>query len=269
MVSWIRLDDQFVDHPKIVGLSDSAFRLYIGGISYASRQLTDGILKRAVIKTLVGIRYPVKAARELVNAGLWEVCDDGWRIHDYLDYQPSAAEIKEKRRKRAASGARGGRQKSSSGAKQNGSNLLGVCLEHDRSKTEATANPIPSHPIPSQGGGEELQPWSGNEISSIDQLLQAVAKWGWVLPTAVKASDRGKCKRILDAGPVSTPEWQYAKGVTEDRCKTTTQRLAYFLSVIEGERQSYETSASQSSPNPKPDEPRGRGWQLYKKEEQP
>jgi hypothetical protein len=40
---------------------------------------------------------------ELVRVGLWEEVEGGYVIHDYTDWQPSAAEIEELSRKRAAS----------------------------------------------------------------------------------------------------------------------------------------------------------------------
>ena len=40
-------------------------------------------------------------AADLVRAGLWDEdsAGDGWRFHDWLDYQPSSEEVEEKRRK--------------------------------------------------------------------------------------------------------------------------------------------------------------------------
>jgi hypothetical protein len=33
----------------------------------------------------------------LVAAGIWETADDGYLIHDYLHYQPSKADVQERR----------------------------------------------------------------------------------------------------------------------------------------------------------------------------
>ena len=41
-MAWVRIHDDAMSHPKIVGLSDKAFRLWIWGLSYAQRHLTDG-----------------------------------------------------------------------------------------------------------------------------------------------------------------------------------------------------------------------------------
>jgi hypothetical protein len=50
---WSRLDDASIDHPKILGLSDKAFRLWVCSIVYCSRHLTDGRLNGVAI-TLLG-----------------------------------------------------------------------------------------------------------------------------------------------------------------------------------------------------------------------
>ena len=88
-MTWVRLDDQFADHPKVVGLSAVAFRLHVRAICYAARHETDGVIPAAfVIK---------RAATELVGAGLWEENPAGYIIHDYLEYNPSAASLRAKR----------------------------------------------------------------------------------------------------------------------------------------------------------------------------
>lgn len=100
-MTWVRLDDQFADHPKIVGLSASAFRLHVTAICYAARQETDGVIPRAaafVVKRIAG---------ELVAAGLWDAHPRGYVVHDYLDYNPSASELLSKRHAKRMAGAKG------------------------------------------------------------------------------------------------------------------------------------------------------------------
>ncbi len=41
-MTWIRLDDQFLAHPKIVGLSNDQLALWLAGIAYSNQQRTDG-----------------------------------------------------------------------------------------------------------------------------------------------------------------------------------------------------------------------------------
>jgi len=93
-VTWIRIDDGFVDHPKIVKLSLAAFHLHMAGLCYAARHATDGAVPKAALPGLNGTR---RDAAELVRAGLWDRADDGWTIHDYLMYNPSSDDVRRRR----------------------------------------------------------------------------------------------------------------------------------------------------------------------------
>jgi len=97
-MAWARIETGFRDHPKIVGLSDVAFRTWVLGLLYAVEHLTNGAVPRAVA-------YDRKAASELIAAGLWDTSDGGWQMHDFLEYQPSADQVRSQReaaRKRMA-----------------------------------------------------------------------------------------------------------------------------------------------------------------------
>lgn len=91
---WIRFEDNFPEHPKVLALSDAAFRLHVRAIGYAARHLTDGRVTSAAVRSLT---RRARLTAELVIAGLWEAVDDGFRIHDYLAYQPSKAEVQARR----------------------------------------------------------------------------------------------------------------------------------------------------------------------------
>lgn len=100
-MTWVRIDDLFPDHPKVIGLSDAAFRLFISGLCYANRYLTDGVVPLSISN-----RYGnSSSADELVEAGLWEADDSGYVIRSYDEYQPTKDKIEQKReatRKRVA-----------------------------------------------------------------------------------------------------------------------------------------------------------------------
>ena len=91
---WIRLEDNFPEHPKILALSDAAFRLHVRAIGYAARHLTDGCVRSAAFRSMTRRQ---SLATELIAAGIWEATDDGFHIHDYLAYQPSRTEVEERR----------------------------------------------------------------------------------------------------------------------------------------------------------------------------
>jgi hypothetical protein len=89
---WLRLDDAFVEHPKVIGLSDLAFRLHIKGLCYSSRYLTDGHVPETAVKDS-------KLTKELTRSGLWAKAEGGWLIHDFLEYNPSREQVLEDRRR--------------------------------------------------------------------------------------------------------------------------------------------------------------------------
>lgn len=94
--TWIKLDDQFPDHPKVVGLSDAGFATFVRGLCYCSRFQTDGAIPKPMLARGIGT---TKTSRELVAAGLWEATPDGWLVHDYTDHQRTSAEIEAEREK--------------------------------------------------------------------------------------------------------------------------------------------------------------------------
>lgn len=93
---WVKLDDAFPDHRKVDALSDGAFRLHVAGICFSSRSLTDGFIPKDRVARLAP---KVREAHicELVDADLWSPVVGGWSIHDYLEYNPSRAEVSERR----------------------------------------------------------------------------------------------------------------------------------------------------------------------------
>jgi hypothetical protein len=88
--TYIRVHDGLDEHPKVEPLSDAAFRLLMHSWFYCSRNRTDGQIKDAVWKK----RGTPKARRELIDAGLVEQHDGHVEMHDYLEHQRSAEEIR-------------------------------------------------------------------------------------------------------------------------------------------------------------------------------
>jgi hypothetical protein len=97
-VPWVRIDDSFFSHPKVVEAGAEASGLYVWALAYSSRHLTDGHVSPAWVAQVMGKRA-ARVAEALVTAGLWEVNGSGWVIHDYLTYNPTKAQVEDKRRK--------------------------------------------------------------------------------------------------------------------------------------------------------------------------
>jgi hypothetical protein len=94
---WIRLDDQFPDHPKVIAAGPMAAWLHVCGIGYCNRLLTDGLIPKGQVRKLADADDAMALATRLVEVGLWEEVEGGYRIHDFLDYQPSAEQVKAER----------------------------------------------------------------------------------------------------------------------------------------------------------------------------
>lgn len=142
-MAWVRLDDSFAEHPKLARAGPLAMAMQVAALCYANRNLTDGFVPRAVAPlllnldglylafpeagSLLGGEEPLAVswqavAESLVRAGLWEEEKGGYRIHDYLNYQPSreavmraregsarrAREFRQRRRQKNAAGGEGG-----------------------------------------------------------------------------------------------------------------------------------------------------------------
>ena len=93
---WVRIDENAMEHPKIAGLSDAAFRLWVTGLAYCQKFLTDGYISDVALR---GLRaYSLKRKAEIVRAGLWHECDAGVTVHDFPDWNDSRERVLAARR---------------------------------------------------------------------------------------------------------------------------------------------------------------------------
>jgi hypothetical protein len=92
---WVRIEEKALTHPKIVGLSDGAFRLWVAGLAYCQQHLTDGAIPFAIVRTLISMT--AKRVQELLAGGLWDRGEGGYRVHDYLIHNESRAVVLAKR----------------------------------------------------------------------------------------------------------------------------------------------------------------------------
>jgi hypothetical protein len=97
-MSWVRIDDHAHRHPKQLQAGPMACWLWVCGLSYCSEHLTDGYIPSAALPTFSIPRVDREAER-LVEVGLWEVTDSGYRVHDYHEYQPSKGQVTARRKR--------------------------------------------------------------------------------------------------------------------------------------------------------------------------
>jgi hypothetical protein len=104
---WTRLDDALLDHRKLLEAARllgkdgraKALGFYTASLLYSSKHLTDGKLSKAVIEDL---HISGQGIRALVTVGLWRRVGKTYVIHDYLEYNTPAADVRERRKKDAA-----------------------------------------------------------------------------------------------------------------------------------------------------------------------
>ena len=97
-MSWVKIDDQFSEHPKVIQAGPLASWLYVRGLCYSAKYLTDGFISDAVAKqlSLFG-ENQIDIRQILVDCRLWDLVDGGYVIHDYLDYNPTAEQVRAER----------------------------------------------------------------------------------------------------------------------------------------------------------------------------
>jgi hypothetical protein len=95
---WARLDDRIDENPKVLSVSIEARWLYVCGLTYAARTLSDGLVPAAALPRIAGdVPRVERRAAELEQVGLWERLPSGWQIHDWRVYNPPAEKVKEER----------------------------------------------------------------------------------------------------------------------------------------------------------------------------
>jgi hypothetical protein len=92
-VPWFRLDDKFHSHPKVIQAGNEATGLFVRCGTYAAEHLTDGYIPEHVA-LLYGSG---ELAETLVHAKLWRRTRGGYKMPDYLDYNPSAQQVDKER----------------------------------------------------------------------------------------------------------------------------------------------------------------------------
>lgn len=175
---WFKVDDSFFSNPKTAMLSDGATALWLRSGSWSAQQLTDGFIPARMVPMFRGSDDSV---RELCDVGLWERDDerDGYRFHDWSDYQPDGEEVDALRRKRSEAGKRGAdRRWKRKTVDENGKNgkTDGKCHGKPMAnawqadgKSMANSCPVPV-PVPDKKEKEEYSSSFSKETSADEYL---------------------------------------------------------------------------------------------------
>jgi hypothetical protein len=206
MSPWARFDDEFPDHPKVLAAGPLAAWLHVCAICYACRYLTDGFIPTGQVRRLADVEDPTLLVGRLVSSGLWEVVPGGYRVHDFLEYQPAKAGVEHEREltKKRTAEWRARQESKRNGVRDDVRDAVGDGVTHGVThgvrhgiRTGAPARPIPAHipdrpgdtppplpPSPQAGKGEALTEATDDDLELWERARDALTD-GW-LPSNVE-----------------------------------------------------------------------------------
>lgn len=163
---WVRLDEQYANHPKVRAVGPLGSAMQVAALCYVNTYLTDGFVPYSVMKSLidtssVGVwdesrsefraTYPHEVAAELVAAGMWIAVAGGYQIHDVDDYQPSKEQVLRDRQQKIDAGRKGGQARAqaiaSASAQADTKQPPKRDADRSSSKTVTEFKPVPE-PVP-------------------------------------------------------------------------------------------------------------------------
>lgn len=139
------------EHPKVLHAGDDGGWLYVCAIMWSKEHDTDGFIPEHVVSRLTGLKQPLKVVAKCVAAGLLEVADGGWAIHDYLEVQESSEARKAAGRKAAT--VRWERERAMRDASESHPNGTANAMRGRNTEEEEEEEEEKTPPDPPQAGG--------------------------------------------------------------------------------------------------------------------
>ena len=168
-MTWAKLDDCFPDHPKIVEAGPLGMAVHVAGICYCARYLTDGHITRKAARRLIDLDELgdiTQVIDTLVAVGLWITTADGYLINDFLEYNPSRADVEAQREKRTA-------------AAKKAANTRWGCEPQCESHANRIPDRIdmfmhPSRPVPSPSSSSDTYPQEPAAVADEERIEQVI-----------------------------------------------------------------------------------------------
>jgi hypothetical protein len=197
-LTWGKVDDQFHAHRKAKRAwkgHPRALGLHLLAMSYCAGQLTDGLVDDEFVdEKIPAARERDQVTAALVESGLWARETDGWRINDWHDYNPTRAEVLDRRRKDAE-------RKHARRHGESTKNPKGVRADSNGSPSDpsrAGAFPDPTRPDPTPEDPPCIPPKGGRHKDRV-KWEEAALKWARSL--GYTADDMTLLRAIRQAEP--------------------------------------------------------------------
>jgi hypothetical protein len=198
---WLRLDDRYPRHPKVAQAGVLAGWLDVCGMAYCAEYLTDGFIPESVVPALAdfsgvpGAPSVADLIERLLAVKRWERAEGGYRVHDYLDYNPSRQQrLKQLEAERAGKHA-GGRARAQ-GATRDAAG---------RFADPAEAPAPPQQPAGAAAGDATSSPASSNSSSPGGEEVAASSSSSPAPSPSPSEKKKGKKAERLDGAP---PDWK-------------------------------------------------------------
>jgi hypothetical protein len=114
-MTWVKLDDGFHGHPKVLAAGLAASGLFARALSYCGAYLTDGRVPSAWVAAQL-LDESDDLAQRLVDVGLWRRDGTAYVIPDFTDLNPSKVQV-EQQRAEGAERARKSRERRQKGGR--------------------------------------------------------------------------------------------------------------------------------------------------------
>lgn len=211
-MSWFRLDDRGAFHAKVVGAGNEAYGAWCRAGQWSCAYGTSGVLPRHMAMAIA----PDPVWERLITVRLLEAHEDGYLIHDFLEYNPTPEQVAEKRLKRSEAGQRGGLrsaesrriQATSKQTKQNSSKPeanIQANPKQTRSIGEGVACRVPQSPEPGHVT-ERVETSELGAVSPIDPSESKQTKQTASKPEAnAQASAQANSKQNSTPIPIPIP----------------------------------------------------------------
>lgn len=110
MSLYAKVDCDALTDARIAEAGLAAFGLWVRGLLYAKRHLTDGFVPKGILSILALGESAPKLVDRLVASGLWEVAEGGWRVpaEKWAKYQTTKDQVEKTRKNRSKGGKASG-----------------------------------------------------------------------------------------------------------------------------------------------------------------